>query len=105
MSSSNNDINEIIANLPTEALTPAAAEALGRAPNPVEEGITGPPPTGIHTPTGNDVNLDTSHQDTTSKSAPDEMTSGGRRTYRKKGGRKQKRRKTHKKKRRSTKRH
>jgi hypothetical protein len=94
------DINDIIKNLPQEALTPAAAEALGRDVNPNEQGITEPPVEKTDaqpedTPKPEDVNEEVSPT----------PTLGGQRTFKRKGGkRKQRRRKTHKKKRRSHKR-
>lgn len=93
------DINDIIKNLPQEALTPAAAEALGRDVNPVEQGITEPPlektDEQSNAPKSEDVNEEVSPT----------PTLGGQRTFKRKGGkRKQHRRKTHKKKRRSHKR-
>lgn len=98
------DIEKIINDLPKEALTPAAAEALGRETTPIEEkGMTEAPP--IENNENTPIPPSNVTPESESQSETKEPTIGGRRTFKRKGGkRKQQRRKTHKKKRRSHKR-
>ena len=97
------DIQKIIDNLPPEALTPAAAQALGKEQTPEENVITAAP---IENNENTPVPPSNVTQESESQSETKEpTTTGGRRTFKRKGGkRKQHRRKTHKKKRRSNKR-
>ena len=112
------DVEKIINDLPITALTPAAAEALGR------NEVNGQPPTGTEvvgqsttgtkvdgqSTTGTKVDVPQNQNEERIIEPPVEKTvddtqQGGRRTFKRKGGkRKQHRRKTHKKKRRSNKR-
>ena len=104
MSSTNPDIDKLIQELPDNALTEKAADALGRKesfqPVPAAEAVEAVQPVtteGVHPVTTEAV-----------QQAPTEVqpgpTGGGKKTFKRKGGRKH-RRKTHKKnKRRSSKR-
>jgi len=86
MSSTNTNIDDLINKLPNDALTPEAADALGRTesfePAPAVDAV----------------------QPVTTEAVQQAPTGGGKKTFKRKGGRKH-RRKTHKKnKRRSSKR-
>jgi hypothetical protein len=94
MSSTNTNIDDLINKLPNDALTPEAADALGRT----ESFEPAPAVDAVQPVTTEAV------QPVTTEAVQQAPTGGGKKTFKRKGGRKH-RRKTHKKnKRRSSKR-